>query len=93
MGPGYSVDLVLNMDLLKETIDVRKSLIYDVEGNHFILSQTTPTIKKYDIGKFIHITHLKRQDDEYVRHGFSGKLIEAIKGYRLNSNQLYRQSG
>jgi hypothetical protein len=46
MGPGHSVDLVLNMDLLKETIDVRKSLIYDVEGNLFILSQTTPSIKK-----------------------------------------------
>jgi hypothetical protein len=88
MGPGHSVDLVLNMDLLKETIDVRKSLIYDVEGNHFILSQTTPTIKKYDIGKFINITQLKRQGNEYIRHGFSGKLIEAIQDYRLNSSQL-----
>jgi hypothetical protein len=87
MGPGYSVDLVLNMDLLKETVDIRKSLIYDVEGNYFILSQTTPTIKKYDIGKFIHITHLKEQGNQYVRHGFSGKLIEAIKDYHLNSNQ------
>jgi hypothetical protein len=87
MGPGYSVDMVLNMDLLKETIDVRKSLIYDVEGNHFIRSQTTPTIKKYDIGKFIHVTHLKRQGDHHVRHGFSEKLIEAIKDYHLHSNQ------
>jgi len=83
MGPGYSVDLVLNMDLLKDTIDVRKSIIYDVEGNNFVLSQTTPTIKKYDIGKFVHVTHLKRQGGEYVRHGFSGKLIETIKDYDL----------
>jgi hypothetical protein len=88
MGPGHSVDLVLNMDLLKETIDVRKSLIYDVEGNLFILSQTTPSIKKYDIGKFVRITHLKRQGDQYVRHGFLGKLLEAIKEFRLQSNQL-----
>lgn len=87
MGPGYSVDLVLNMDLLKETIDVRKSLIYDVEGNQYILSQTTPSIKKYDIGKYIHITHLKRQGDQYVRHGFSGKLIESIKDFQLYSSQ------
>lgn len=87
MGPGYSVDVVLNMDLLKETIDVRKSLIYDVEGNHFILSQTTPTIKKYNISEFVHITHLKRDGDQQVRHGFLGKLIEAIKDYQLNSNQ------
>jgi hypothetical protein len=88
MGPGHSVDLVLNMDLLKETIDVRKSLIYDVEGNLFILSQTTPSIKKYDIGIFVRITHLKRQGDQYVRHGFLGKLLEATKEFRLQSNQL-----
>jgi hypothetical protein len=88
MGPGYSVDLVLNMDLLKETIDVRKSLIYDVEGNQYILSQTSPSIKKYDIGKSIHITHLKRQGDQYVRHGFLGRLVESIKDYQLHSSQL-----
>lgn len=87
MGPGHSVDLVLNMDLLKETIDVRKSLIYDVEENQLIISQTTPSIRKYDIGKFIHVTHLKRQGDQYVRHGFGGRMIEAIEGYNLNSNQ------
>jgi len=81
------VDLVLNMDLLKESIDVRKSLIYDVDGNHFILSQTTPTIKKYNTGQFVYITHLKRKGDQYVRHGFLGKLIGFITDYHLNSNQ------
>ena len=55
MGPGHTVDLVLNLDLLKDTIDVRKSLIYDDEGNQYILSQTTPSIRKYDIG--IHSHH------------------------------------
>jgi hypothetical protein len=87
MGPGYSVDLVLNMDLLKESVDVRKSLIYDVDGNHFILSQTTPTIKKYNIDQFVHVTHLKRRGDQSVRHGFLGKLSGLITDYHLNSMQ------
>ncbi len=88
MGPGHSIDLVLNMDLLKETIDVRKSLIYDVEGNQFILSQTTPAVRKYDIGKFIHVTELKRHGDQYVRHGFGGRMTEAIEGYNLSNQSV-----
>jgi hypothetical protein len=92
IGPGSSVDLVLNMDLLNETTEVRRVVIYDTEDNTYILSQTTPPLRRSSIGMTYHITHLTRQGDQYIRYGFEGKLIDIIKYYRLNSSQSVQAS-
>jgi hypothetical protein len=92
IGPGASVDLVLNLDLLKETMEVRRAIIYDVEENSYILSQTFPSLRRSNIGMTFHITHLSRQGDQNIRYGFDGKLIDIIKDYRLHSSQLVQAS-
>jgi hypothetical protein len=99
IGPGSSVDLVLHFDLLKEITEVRRAVIYDTEDNTYILSQTTPSLRRSSIGMTFHITHLTRQGEQYIRYGFEGKLIDIIKDYRLHSSQsvqasiFHRQSG
>jgi hypothetical protein len=97
--PGSSVDVVLNLDLLKETTEVRKAVIYDIEDGMYTLSQTTPSLRHSSIGMTYRITHLTRQRDQHIRYGFEGKLIDIIKDYRLSSSQpvqasiFRRQSG
>ena len=86
--PGSSVDLVLHLDPLKEEArSVRRAIVYDAEGEQYILSQTTPPIRRSDQGKTINITGLVRRGNEKVRCGFVGKITEIIVDYRLNSRQ------
>jgi hypothetical protein len=86
--PGSSVDLILNLDSLKEEArSVRRATVYDVEGMQYILSQTTPPVRKSELGKTINITSLLRRGDQKVRYGFFGQLNDIIINYQLNSNQ------
>ena len=92
IGPGSSVDLVLHLDLLKETTEVRRAVIYDTEDNTYILSQTTPPLRRSSIGMIYYITHLTRQGEQHIRYGFEWKLIDLIKDYQLNSSQSVQAS-
>ena len=86
--PGSSVDLILLYDPLKEEArSVRKATVYDTEGDQYILSQTSPPIRKADLGKSVNITSLIRRGDQRVRCGFFGKLFDIIIDYQLNSHQ------
>jgi len=86
--PGSSVDLILLYDPLKEEArSVRKATVYDTERDQYILSQTSPPIKKADLGKSVNITSLIRRGDQRVRCGFFGKLFDIIIDYPLNSHQ------
>ncbi len=85
IGPGSSVDLILQLDPLKEKIDVRRAIIYDVEGDEYILSQTVPPVRFSEIGKTAGVTRVIRQDGEPVRWGFSGTLFDIVRNYQLGS--------
>jgi hypothetical protein len=87
IGPGSSVDLILQLDLLKEKIDVRRAIIYDVEGDEYILSQTMPAVRPSDMGKIASVTRLIHKSNQPVRWGFSGTLIDIIRNYRLGSSE------
>jgi hypothetical protein len=86
--PGSSVDLILHLDPLKEEArSFRRATVYDAEGEQYILSQTTPPIRKSDLGKSVNITSLIRRGDLRVRCGFFGKLHDIISDYQLNSHK------
>jgi hypothetical protein len=86
IGPGSSVDLILQLDLLKDRIDVRRAIIYDVEGDEYILSQTTPPVRPSDMGKIASVTRLIPKGGRRLRWGFTGTLIDIIRNYRLGSS-------
>jgi hypothetical protein len=86
--PGSSVDLILHLDPLKEEArSFRRATVYDAEGNQYIISQTTPPIRKSDLGKAVNISSLIRRGDQKVRCGFFGTLEDIISDYQLNSRQ------
>jgi hypothetical protein len=85
--PGSNVELILEMDVLKEKIDVRRAIIHDIEGDRYILSQTTPPVRPSDIGKDARVTRLIRKGDQLHRWGFSGKLEEILREYPLNGSR------
>lgn len=87
IAPGSNVELILEMDVLKEKIDVRRAIIHDIEGDRYILSQTTPPVRPSDIGKDARVTRLTRKGDQLHRWGFSGKLEEILREYPLNASR------
>ena len=87
IGPGSHVEIILELDELKETIDVRRAIVHDVEGDRYILSQTSPPVRLSDIGKEARVTRLGRRGDQLQRRGFSGRLEEILRDYPLNSSK------
>ena len=86
--PGSSVDLILHLDPLKEEArSFRKATVYDAEGDQYIISRTTPPIRKSDPGKAVNISSLIRRGDQKVRCGLFGTLEDIISDYQLNSRQ------
>ncbi|MGE5789628.1 MAG: hypothetical protein ACM33C_02060, partial [Syntrophaceae bacterium] len=87
IAPGSNVEIILEMDVVKEKIDVRRAIIHDIEGDRYILSQTTPPVRRSDLGKDARVTRLTRKGDQLHRWGFSGKLEEIIREYPLNGSR------
>lgn len=87
IGPGSNVEIILELDELKEKIDVRRAIVHDVEGDRYILSQTTPPVRFSDVGKEARVTRLDRKGDQLHRWGFTGTLEEILRDYPLNSSR------
>lgn len=87
IGPGSNVEIILELDELKEKIDVRRAIVHDVEGDRYILSQTTPPVRFSDVGKEARVTRLSRKGDQLHRWGFTGTLEEILRDYPLNSSR------
>ncbi|NPV05348.1 MAG: PilZ domain-containing protein [Syntrophaceae bacterium] len=87
IGPGSNVEIILELDELKEKIDVRRAIVHDVEGDRYILSQTSPPVRLSDVGKDARVTRLARKGDQLYRWGFSGTFEEILRDYPLNSSK------
>ncbi|MBN2255606.1 MAG: hypothetical protein JW736_07855 [Deltaproteobacteria bacterium] len=87
LRPGAKADVVIAVDYIKEKIDVRRSLIYDVIDDNIILSQTSPPVSSHYVGTRVVVTYLVRKDNEYIRYGYEGTVAEIIRNYRLTSSE------
>ena len=45
--PGLIVDIVVATDYKKEVTDVRRAVVYEVDGNNITLSQTSPPLSRF----------------------------------------------
>jgi hypothetical protein len=99
IGPGSSVDLVLHLDLLKETTEFAGPSYTIQEDNTYTLSRLNPPVKRSSIGMPYHITHLTTTRRSVCPLWFWRKIDRHYQGYRLNSFpvragiDLRRQSG
>lgn len=94
-----SVNIIAHVDMGKEMTDVRNAMVYDIEGDRIIISQTSPPFTKYYIGREITVTYLIKEKDTLSRIGFSGKVDKILDDYNLYSTNtvqavsIIRQTG
>ena len=80
------VDIVVSTDYQREVSDVRRAIIYEVDKNKIVLSQTNPPFTRFYLNKGMAITYLTRKGAEKVRVGYFGQLMD-IFNFSLSSAQ------
>lgn len=87
ISPGSKVDIVLDFDWSKETIDVRSATVYDLDDQRIIVSQTSPPIATYDIGRRVKVAYLVMEKDGPARYCVTARLAEIVRDYRLSGSE------
>jgi hypothetical protein len=82
--PGLNIRVVTDIDPFKETISVRPSTIYDVNGERLIIAQTEPRIVRTD--HEVVVTYLTNHKEEQ-RRGFPAQIADIIQ-YELAGGQM-----
>ncbi|MBN1381127.1 MAG: PilZ domain-containing protein [Deltaproteobacteria bacterium] len=90
LKPGINCDLIVYKDWIKENTDVRRAIIYDIEGNSLILSQTNPPLSTRYLGKYIQVTFLDKGKDGPDRYGLEAKFTKILRDYQLYSTNTVR---
>ncbi len=85
--PGQTVKIVLREDVIRERIEARNSITYDVQDKTVILAQTDPPIPPSYMDRRLVITYLHREKGTLERYGFFARLIDMVNDYRLSSGQ------
>lgn len=76
--PGLSVRIVTDIDVMKERINARASVVHDVQESEIILAQTDPPILKSRLHKELTVTYLTKEEGETVRYGFAAELVDLM---------------
>jgi len=92
LRPGRSVDLILQTDLHNNLIDVRSTVLHDVDPNgRLILAQTQPTLKASFSGSRLEITFLARYNDvpggRWLRVGYKAPFLSLLDDYQLGPDK------
>ena len=87
LKPGLSVRIVTDLDVPREIIFVKSSIVYDAKEWNVILAQTDPPIVKSMLHKGIVVTYLVERNGVMVRHGFSARIVTFID-YALESGEM-----
>ena len=89
LRPGRQVDIVVAIDLEKNYIDTRPSILHDLHpSGRLILGQTAPPLAQRYIGREIEVTFLAKYNLEpggvWVRVGYKTQLLGIFENYRLS---------
>jgi hypothetical protein len=87
MSPGSNVDIVVDFDWSEETIDVRSATVYDIDDQRIILSQTSPPITTYDIGKRVKVAYAVKEKDGPARYCVTARVAEIVMDYQLSGSE------
>ena len=89
MSPGLTIRIVTGMDVAREIIFVKASIVYEVKGQTAILAQTDPPLLASTLHKDIIVTYLVKRDEVMARYGFPARIVEFID-YTLSSGELVK---
>ena len=84
--PGLNVNIIINIDHMRETVDVGNSIIHEVAGDRMIVAQTDPPISRTHMGKELFVTFLEKSGAHPRRFGFPAIVLEFIKDFELASS-------
>lgn len=89
--PGQKVDLILDTDMDKDSIDTRPSIIQEVDPKgRLILDQTFPRISRAKKGENIEVTFLTKQqveiDARWMRVGYKTPVLGLLEDFQLGPN-------
>ncbi len=85
--PGMNINIIVSIDHMRELVDVKNSMIHDVEGKRIIVAQTDPPISRTNIEKEMFVTFLEKGQKGPSRYGFYARIIDFIKDYELKSSK------
>lgn len=85
--PGLNINIIVSIDHMREVVDVKNSMVHDVEGKRIIAAQTDPPISRTNLGKELFVTFLEKGRSGPARYGFIAKVVDFVKDYELKSSQ------
>ena len=71
--PGMTVNIIINIDYRRETVETKNSIVHDVTGNRIVIAQTDPPISRTNINKEVFATYLEKEGGKPARYRFSRK--------------------
>lgn len=88
LRPGRPVDLILQTDMDNNLIDVRPTVLHDVDSKgRLILAQTQPLFKTSMVGRHMEITFLARYNDlaggRWLRVGYEAPILKVLDNYQI----------
>ena len=89
--PQKRLELITAEDLIKETIDVRTTIIYDLDDQgRMIVAQTSPPILRSWLGQAITASFLTRDEKnrDLVRYGFPTRIEDLWPEYQLREDVI-----
>lgn len=84
---GTRVDIIFENEITKSRVHFMKALVYDVEENKIIVSQTSPALGRHFLERPIMVSFLAKIGGRYLRFGFPSKLLDLVGNYKLASGQ------
>jgi len=87
--PEGRMDLIISLDPLKETIDVRPAIVYEMSPDRLILSQTRPPLNHSMVGKEIGATFVVVDKPGKIakRWGYGTKIKEMMPAYQARGQE------
>lgn len=90
--PQRQIDLIVSVDFIREKIDVRATVIFDVNETQkrITIAQTSPPILKSMIGREVEATMLIKQEqgEGRKRVGFQAKILDYLPQYSLRKGVI-----
>jgi len=84
LRPQMRLELIFDVDLIKDSIDVRSATVLDLSEEHLIISQATPPVLKAMVGRSAEATFLRRDPltGDIIRWGWPTQIKKIMANYK-----------
>ncbi len=82
LRPQIWLDLVLDANVLKDHIDVRRGLVLAVKGNQVFITQTRPPVCRSMVGRELEASFVVHGFGDPVRWGWMGRIVAQVPDYQ-----------